>query len=131
MAVGISVEFSSHITRAFAVNVGESRVQRAQNTLVNMGSSVSLAKKYFCQIASIFPHFKVLSGITLTKFGGIVVLAFAKSQIFNIFYFRMYLGIVLIGAAHGLIFLPVLLSYAGNFIKMTQVFSFQIGLHCG
>ena len=124
MAVGISVEFSSHITRAFAVNVGESRVQRAQNTLVNMGSSVSLEKKkYFCQIASIFPHFKVLSGITLTKFGGIVVLAFAKSQIFNIFYFRMYLGIVLIGAAHGLIFLPVLLSYAGNFVGITQSFT--------
>ena len=52
MAVGISVEFSSHITRAFAVNVGESRVQRAQNTLVNMGSSVRReGKKYTLQIA--------------------------------------------------------------------------------
>ena len=72
MAVGISVEFCSHMTRAFSVNIGRDRIERASNVLTNMGSSV-------------------LSGITLTKFGGIVVLAFARSQIFSIFYFRWQL----------------------------------------
>ena len=39
--VGISVEFCSHIARAFAVSVKGNRVERAKEALTTMGSSVS------------------------------------------------------------------------------------------
>ncbi|KPJ21618.1 Niemann-Pick C1 protein [Papilio machaon] len=65
MAVGIAVEFCSHLVHSFSVSAGGSREERAAAALTRMGSSV-------------------LSGITLTKFGGIIVLATAKSQIFQV-----------------------------------------------
>ncbi len=44
---------------------------------------------------------------------GVVVLAFARTQIFEVYYFRIFLALVALGAAHGLALLPVLLALAG------------------
>ena len=44
---------------------------------------------------------------------GVVVLAFARTEIFEVYYFRMYFALVILGAAHSLVLLPVLLALAG------------------
>lgn len=56
---------------------------------------------------------QVFAGVAMTNLPGILVLAFAKAQLIQIFFFRLNLVITLLGLAHGLIFLPVLLSYFG------------------
>lgn len=61
VSVGIGVEFISHIVRSYKT-FGGNHLERASKSLSFTGSSV-------------------FSGITLTKFAGIVVLAFAKSQV--------------------------------------------------
>lgn len=93
-AVGISVEFVSHMTRAFALSTKPTHVERAKEATANMGSAV-------------------FAGVAMTNLPGILVLAFAKAQLIQIFFFRLNLVITLLGMAHGLVFLPVLLSYFG------------------
>lgn len=58
----------------------------------------------------------------MTNLPGILVLAFAKAQLIQIFFFRLNLVITLLGLAHGLIFLPVLLSYLGTSLADTRLF---------
>uniref|UniRef100_A0A9J8AA72 SSD domain-containing protein n=1 Tax=Cyprinus carpio carpio TaxID=630221 RepID=A0A9J8AA72_CYPCA len=93
-AVGISVEFVSHLTRSFALSIRPTKVERAKEATANMGSAV-------------------FAGVAMTNLPGIVVLALAKAQLIQIFFFRLNLVITLLGMAHGLIFLPVLLSFFG------------------
>ena len=105
ICVGISVEFCAHIARAFmfpsktvmekAKNKFRGRDARAWTALVNVGGSV-------------------FTGITITKFVGVCVLAFTRSKIFEVYYFRIWLALVVWAALHALVLLPVALSLVGG-----------------
>ena len=70
----------------------------------------------------------MVSGITVTKFLGVFVLLFAKSQLFEIYYFRMYMCMLFWGALHGLIVLPVLLSYIGELLTSPHFYPTPLSL---
>jgi Niemann-Pick C1 protein len=105
ICVGIGVEFCAHIARAFmfpsksvlekAKSKFRGKDARAWTALVNVGGSV-------------------FTGITVTKLLGVFVLAFTRSKIFEIYYFRIWLALVIFASTHALIFLPVALSLFGG-----------------
>ncbi|XP_004630599.1 Niemann-Pick C1-like protein 1 [Octodon degus] len=101
-AVGMSVEFVSHITRSFAISTKPSRLERAKEATASMGSAV-------------------FAGVAMTNLPAILILGLAKAQLIQIFFFRLNLLITMLGLAHGLIFLPVILSYLGPDINPALV----------
>lgn len=99
ICTGLAVEFTIHITRGFMMAA-------KSNGSGNLSPAVSPAHATLATTGG-----TVLSGITITKLIGILVLAFTKSKIFEVYYFRMWLALVVIAAVHSLCLLPVLLSY--------------------
>lgn len=49
-----------------------------------------------------------------SKIIGIITLGFTRSKLLEVYYFRMWLSLIVSGALHGLVFLPVALSLWGG-----------------
>lgn len=91
LAVGLAVDYSAHVAHAFAGATG-TRDERAVKAVVEMGTAV-------------------IHGATST-FLAVLVLASSQSYIFRIF-FKQFFGICVFGVAHGLVFLPIMLTLLG------------------
>ncbi|XP_009985415.1 PREDICTED: patched domain-containing protein 3, partial [Tauraco erythrolophus] len=96
ICIGFSVDFSAHISYAFVTSGEASANKRAVEALSLLG-------------------YPVLQGAVSTILG-VVVLAAAKAYIFRTFFKIMFL-VILFGALHGLVFIPVFLTFFRNFGK--------------
>jgi len=92
LAVGLSVDYSAHIGHSFLVKGGSNKNVRATEALADIGSSV-------------------LSG-ALSTFLAVAVLLGSTSYVFRTLSIQFVLTVVL-GVAHGLVLLPVMLSLVG------------------
>lgn len=90
MACGLSVEFIVHKVIFYLKKKGNA-ISKIKYSMKNVGVSVFI-------------------GIVSTKFIGVIVLGFAPSQIFQLYYFRMFICLIVSGFFHGFIILPIVLS---------------------
>lgn len=91
LAIGIAVDYSSHIAHSFLVLEG-SRKERARGAMHHIGG-------------------EVLDG-AFTTWLSIAVMGFAEHYVFRAF-FRTFFTIVVVGLWHGLVLLPVVLRLIG------------------
>ncbi|KAL2085326.1 hypothetical protein ACEWY4_018646 [Coilia grayii] len=92
ICIGFAVDFSAHISYAFVSSKMETANEKADDALHRLG-------------------YPIVQGAVST-IAGVVVLAAAKSYIFRTF-FKIMLLVISFGAAHGIVFIPVFLTFFG------------------
>ncbi|CAM4652603.1 unnamed protein product [Leuciscus chuanchicus] len=90
ICIGFSVDFSAHISYAFVSSEKSSANEKAMDAITKLG-------------------YPIVQGAVST-IAGVVVLAAAKSYIFRTFFKIMFL-VILFGAVHGIVFIPVFLTF--------------------
>ncbi|XP_041924747.1 patched domain-containing protein 3-like [Alosa sapidissima] len=92
ICIGFSVDFSAHISYAFVSSEKRTANGKAIDALYNLG-------------------YPIIQG-ALSTIAGVIVLSAAKSYIFRTFFKIMFL-VISFGAVHGLVFIPVFLTFFG------------------
>ncbi|CAD0197745.1 unnamed protein product [Chrysodeixis includens] len=96
VSIGIAVEFCSHIAYAYSTSKLKGR-DRVADAIQSVGATV-------------------ITGITFTNIP-IIVLAFSYTQLIEVFFFRMFFSLVILGFLHGMVFFPVFLCYLDSIFK--------------
>merc|ERR1719353_2734243 len=92
ISVGLAVDYSAHIAHMFVESTGTGP-QRAAEALKRIGPSVFNA--------------------VLSTMVAVIIIGFSESYVFRVFFKALFLT-VLIGGAHGLLFLPTILGLLGG-----------------
>merc|ERR1712086_329269 len=92
ISIGLAVDYSAHVAHMFVESTGTGP-QRAIAALERIGPSVLNA--------------------VLSTMVAVVIIGFSESYVFRVFFKALFLT-VLLGGAHGLIFLPTMLSIFGG-----------------
>merc|ERR1711871_1804593 len=99
LAIGLAVDYSAHIGHAFMQQQGTGGPNNTKERHLRVTTAVA-------EIGA-----SVING-GISTFLAVLMLSVSRSYVFRSF-FKVFFGIVVLGLLHGLMLLPVLLSYCG------------------